>query len=355
MTGTNNTLVGNQAGLSLTSGYENTVVGSGAASNMSATDAQVVAVGFNAGQNTGSRSTYVGNRSGVSTTGVENSFLGMYSGEASTGGSNTLIGVRAGRNSTGSNNTILGRNAGQLVNGSNVIIGESVAATTFAAASNVLLIDNTDTPTPLVQGNFSTDQFTLNVHPNTDASFLVTGTSGDDNVQMQSLSGVYSADAYGVRANDGIVVADGAGNLRKVALPGSVFYNRLPATTAAGTGVQRTIATVAAPAAGVYEVEVLVMYNGTNPLESFDATITGAASGSWGVVSSGQALEPSNVDAPGGIVAGIGVGSIPASRLTVVLKGIIDVAAPGNITFDALNDIGVFFQQNTYIKLTRLN
>ena len=359
VTGTNNTALGYRAHAANTAGYENTVMGSNAGGTSTA--AQNVLIGFNAGIGAGPRNVIIGNRAGETTNGTarEDVMIGMYAGQNVTSGNqNVYLGTRAGRaNATGTHNLMAGQNAGAGNTGSrNVILGSRVATTNFVASSDVLLIDNSDNPTPLVQGNFSTDQFTLNVDPNTDASFLVTGVSGDDNIQFGSLQGAYAADVYGARVNDGIVVADGNGNLRKVAIPGSTFLGRLGVDVPGFGGAPTTVLTVNANAAGTYEVQVYVMYSGVNPLESVDASIIGVTVTdlSWGVVSSGQALEPSNVDGVGSAVTGIGVGSIPTNRLTIVIKGIVDVSAAGDIHFQSALDPNITFHKNSFIKLTRL-
>ena len=61
------------------------------------------------------------------------------------GNNNTVHGTFAGYSSTGSTNVFIGYRAGLHETG-----------------NNTLYIDNTDTTTPLVYGNFSTDELTIN-------------------------------------------------------------------------------------------------------------------------------------------------------------------------------------------------
>jgi hypothetical protein len=288
--------------------------------------------------------------------------VGMFAGQFASGGLNTLFGTRAGRSATGGSNTIIGRNAGEDVASGNVIIGADVARTTFPAASNRLLIDNSDNATPLVEGDFSTDQFTLNVDGATLASFLVAGTAGTENVQMQSLGGVVHTDNFGDRVNDGIVVADGNGNLRKTAFPGSTTFSSIAANqvgNAGGVAANISGLSAALTTTGTYELEVYLMYNGTNPLDNFDIQIVGSGGAtfgtmSYGLVSSGQAIAPSNVDGPGTPIAGIGVDAVPGNRLTILIKGFMTLTAPGSVDVQDLNAAGINYFANSYIKVTRL-
>lgn len=168
----------------------------------------------------GAHNTFVGYSSGSANQADNNTFLGSLSGSDNTSGSNnTFIGTEAGtRNKTGTANTLMGRWAGwNLFNGnnntvigtyagadlysgnSNVIIGDGAMADVFygstgTASSNVIIgfeagkkalngsnnifigyqagmeetgsgllyIDNSSSPTPLVYGNFETNEFRIN-------------------------------------------------------------------------------------------------------------------------------------------------------------------------------------------------
>lgn len=140
-------------------------------------------IGYQAGTNTntGFSNAFVGSLSGSSnTTGRNNTFLGKSSGESNitgngnvylgndamtsnqTGHNNVVIGNRAGSsNTTGSRNVFLGTRTGMNNQGSgNIFIGNRVGE--FESGSDKLYIDNTQTSTPLIHGDFSTDLLSIN-------------------------------------------------------------------------------------------------------------------------------------------------------------------------------------------------
>ncbi|MEM6965091.1 MAG: tail fiber domain-containing protein, partial [Bacteroidota bacterium] len=114
---------------------------------------------------TGVANTFLGFLAGSKTTTAErNTFVGGGAGRDNTTGQlNTYIGVDAGRdNTTGNNNTYLGLNAGLQNNGSgNVFIGY-LAGSQATAASNRLYIDNSNTTTPLIYGEFDNNRVGIN-------------------------------------------------------------------------------------------------------------------------------------------------------------------------------------------------
>jgi hypothetical protein len=125
--------------------------------------------GFVAGNAiTGDRNMFIGyasGRSGVS--GAENTYLGAESGFTSTSGSaNTFLGRAAGyQNTSGSRNTYLGVFAGAngATGSGNVFIGYYAGFN--EGGSDKLYIDNSQTSTPLISGDFNTNQVGINVLP----------------------------------------------------------------------------------------------------------------------------------------------------------------------------------------------
>jgi len=108
------------------------------------------AYGFQAANalTSGTKNTYVGdNAGGHNTTGSYNTVVGSVAGQFNNGGSgNTFIGADAGRNNlAGSGNVFIGSQAGVNETG-----------------SNLLFIDNSNTATPLIRGDFATDVLTVN-------------------------------------------------------------------------------------------------------------------------------------------------------------------------------------------------
>ena len=146
-TATDNTIIGSYAGEQLESGYENTGFGKWSL------------------QNTldGWGNTAIGHNSLVAnTTGDGNTALGWSALAAGTGSSNVGVGNGAGgENNSGSQNVYLGSESGMFNTGSgNIFIGNQAGKN--AAGSNKLNIDNTDTTTPLISGDFSTNEVTIN-------------------------------------------------------------------------------------------------------------------------------------------------------------------------------------------------
>lgn len=105
--------IGDQAGLNVSTGYENVFLGHSAGAAIT-TGTQNVAIGYGA----------------------------LQSGSTGTGSGNTVIGFDVARNSTGSNNTIIGWAGGYtgLVTGSsNIMIGVGVGGSTNNANTNILI------------------------------------------------------------------------------------------------------------------------------------------------------------------------------------------------------------------------
>jgi hypothetical protein len=145
-TGTGNTAIGDQALWGNTTGNYNTVVGEQAASSSSAT--------------TGSYNSGLGYATLFKTTGTYNSVLGAMGFMAlTTGGSNTGVGANVLKSLvTGNNNTALGYNAGTNANAAstgNLFLGYGAGPTVAGAVSDTLYINNSQSDTPLIWGDFS--------------------------------------------------------------------------------------------------------------------------------------------------------------------------------------------------------
>ena len=100
---------------------------------------------------------------GSGSQGNYNTFFGTYTGVATSGSSNTLIGAESGRNTTtGNENTFLGRHSGftNITGSGNVFIGNKAGYN--ETSSNKLYIDNSDTTTPLLYGDFNSNQLGIN-------------------------------------------------------------------------------------------------------------------------------------------------------------------------------------------------
>ncbi|AXT53937.1 hypothetical protein D1818_25145 [Aquimarina sp. BL5] len=124
----------------------------GANSGQSNTIGQTnVFVGRNSGRNNieGSNNVFTGNAAGFNNaSGNFNTFLGTFAGrENIEGRRNVFIGGNAGRNSIGNANILIGYRAGFNETG-----------------NNKLIIENSDSDTPLIYGDFATDQLGINTN-----------------------------------------------------------------------------------------------------------------------------------------------------------------------------------------------
>ena len=163
--GTDNTAVGVNA-LSVATGNNNTAVGNSAGSSLTTGNNNVLN-GFEAGLNltTGGSNTLIGSLSGNAlTTGVANTAVGISTLAIATGDGNTVLGTVAGLNlTTGEFNTLLGYGAGSNMSGNLngcVLIGKEAGVNNTVA--DRLMIDNTNTNEPLIDGSFSSDFLQIN-------------------------------------------------------------------------------------------------------------------------------------------------------------------------------------------------
>lgn len=127
-------------------------------------------IGNDAGKNTiagdfdnGKRNLFLGNLSGFkNTNGKFNTYLGNLSGrENETGRNNTFIGYSAGYNSISYNNTFIGTESGFNNDGnSNIFLGYRAGSN--AGGSSKLYIENSDSDSPLIYGEFDNDKIQIN-------------------------------------------------------------------------------------------------------------------------------------------------------------------------------------------------
>jgi len=243
--GYKNVFVGYQSGYNSTTGFNNVFVGTNSG-HENTTGKENVFIGENAGAaNTiGFYNTAIGTSAGKSnSTSAHNTYIGWGAGEKSTAGGNTFIGGGAGRNNTdgsdnviigdyasfwstgGSQNVIIGQNAAQLSTGGtvgsgNVLIGYEVAKNE-SNISNKLFIDNSNTSTPLIWGDFENDSVKifgeLNINdaytfPNVDGTNeQVLITDGSGNVSWSSTGSLLSA-SNGVNIESGVIELGGTLN-----------------------------------------------------------------------------------------------------------------------------------------------
>lgn len=187
-TGTNNTsgyknvFLGSYSGFSNTEGFANVFLGT-TAGPYNTTGNRNIFIGQASGWNndTADYNIFIGNQSGVSNRGGEfNVFLGTNSGHENYvgdhnvyigeqtgysnifGSENTYIGHNAGnQGDNGNNNVFLGSHSGYMNTGdNNVFIGYNAGYS--ETGSNKLYISNSETTTPLIGGDFTTNTLNIN-------------------------------------------------------------------------------------------------------------------------------------------------------------------------------------------------
>lgn len=164
-TASNNVLIGTSAGATLSSESYNVFIG--AAAGIQSTSAQFcVGVGYQAGRyTTAGKQVFIGYEAGEEiTSGGDNVFIGNQVGNVATTTANSvLIGSGSARTlTTGGNHVLIGKDAGASLttHTGNVLIGYQAGQN--LTASNKLYIDNSNTTTPLVEGDFSTKDIIIN-------------------------------------------------------------------------------------------------------------------------------------------------------------------------------------------------
>ena len=166
-----NVFVGRYSGTLNTTGNYNNAFGHYALTN-NTTGQSNVAIGSNAMDfnETGTGNTAVGNSALYQVTGgnynvaVGNQALG---GGGGTSNANVAVGYRALHSNQFSNNTAIGHEAGHenMYGTGNIFIGYQAGKNTTAygpSTSNILYIENSDSNTPLIYGNFASDSLVIN-------------------------------------------------------------------------------------------------------------------------------------------------------------------------------------------------
>jgi hypothetical protein len=149
---TENTGIGNRAIQNLTTGTNNVALGS-------------QAMRYGNGDNNTAIGSYAGNSTNTTGSGSNNVSIGNGAGSVVSGSNNTFIGTAAGGNTiSGGNNVMLGLSAGEQVysGSSNVFIGYQAAQAATSTTSNKLYIENSNSETPLIWGDFSNDYVNIN-------------------------------------------------------------------------------------------------------------------------------------------------------------------------------------------------
>jgi len=154
--GTNNTFIGNEAGISNINADHNVIIGANAGyQNESGSWNVFIGSGSGNGHVSGGRNVFIGEASGSNNeTGNYNVIIGQFAGgEGETCSHNVFVGAFSGKNAVGDSNVFIGNYAG---------FNE--------AGSNKLYIENSNSSSPLVYGDFNSDEITIN------GDLTVTGT-----------------------------------------------------------------------------------------------------------------------------------------------------------------------------------
>jgi len=162
-----NIFIGNESGRNNTTGYFNLFVGD-KAGQLNNGGQKNTFVGSQAGQAnvSGGYNSHFGYNSGITSTGYYNIFVGANCGfNNAEKGYNTFVGTASGEYFKGNYNTFLGYSAGRnaytvRTGDGNVFIGYN-AGSASGSISDKLYIANSNTNTPLIYGDFSTNNVGL--------------------------------------------------------------------------------------------------------------------------------------------------------------------------------------------------
>ena len=160
-----NTFYGSSSGYANTTGGANTFIGWGSGHQNSTGQRNTFTGHFSGQGNNGSYNTFYGFRTGGrNSTGDANTYIGYQAGfENNTGSGNTYVGFTSGyAKQSGSNNTFYGYESGRnnIAGSGNVFIGYRAGQN--ESGSGKLYITNSDDTTPLIHGDFSNDELTVN-------------------------------------------------------------------------------------------------------------------------------------------------------------------------------------------------
>ncbi|MFC2080545.1 tail fiber domain-containing protein, partial [Bacteroidota bacterium] len=162
----NQVFIGDWAGAFASAGDDNVFIGGQAGIYSDVTDFNSFIGSYSGANAMGERNTFLGAYAGYNANGTNNVLLGISAGAGTEGfefDNNTCIGSYSGYSTTsGSNNVHLGYSSGysNTVGSGNVFIGYEAGY--WETGSDKLYIANSDTDIPLIYGDFSTSNITLN-------------------------------------------------------------------------------------------------------------------------------------------------------------------------------------------------
>jgi hypothetical protein len=169
-TGTGNTALGYQAGLGLTTGINNTILGYSAGGT---NNSYVTVIGYDANTD-GNYGVAIG---WLTKAGEFSTSIGTLAGGNSSGATyNVFIGDSAGRFNNGDRNVIIGKNAGYGSNNASDSIFIGYQAGYNETGSNKLYIENSDSTSPLIYGEFDNNLVRINGRLETSGSTTISGS-----------------------------------------------------------------------------------------------------------------------------------------------------------------------------------
>jgi hypothetical protein len=195
LSGTNawsNVFIGFESGKSITNGYSNVFIGE-FTGEKTTTGYQNVFIGDEAGKSNvaGSYNVLIGTGAGQKANADNNILVGFGSGYDITSGNNNLIlGQQAGfSTNTGTNNVYIGHGSGYAnTSGTgNVFLGHNAGWP--ETGSNKLYVDNSNTASPLIYGDFSANALTINGTATITGASTLTGAATFGNTA--TLNGTY--------------------------------------------------------------------------------------------------------------------------------------------------------------------
>jgi trimeric autotransporter adhesin len=148
---------------------ENIAIGFKAIQNLTTGIANVAIGNYAMNYGNGNYNTTIGyaagNTANTTGSGSQNVCIGSTSGSVVSGSDNTFLGTNAGGNViSGNNNVYVGLSAGELVysGSNNVFIGYEAGALASGTTSNKLYIENSNSNSPLIYGDFANDYVNIN-------------------------------------------------------------------------------------------------------------------------------------------------------------------------------------------------
>ncbi len=191
--GNRNVFLGHASGYNNISGEYNVAIGDSAFYS-SQTGHYNVVIGYRAGYTSTNshNNTFVGAGAGKLSAGLSNTFIGNSSGLYNENGTNNVaLGITAGLFSSGDNNVFIGGSAGFGSGGGagsgNIFIGAKAGYS--ATGDNQLIIENSNSSTPLLFGNFSTDLVGINDAVPTAYLHIKQVASGEEGLAIENDTG----------------------------------------------------------------------------------------------------------------------------------------------------------------------